>query len=87
MDSDLFVKILFGVGAVIVAAYEIRKYFFRRCPKCQSRLRLDEIRDSMGHNLSKTVTLSFWKGPRKITEIWKCRECGYEITEKSWKWQ
>ena len=87
MDGSAVVKVVIATIAVGRAGYQIWRYFFRRCPQCKNRLKLDEIRDSMGHNISKTVTVSFWKGPRRVTETWKCVSCGFVVSEKRWQWQ
>ena len=71
-------------GIVLGLGYAIWRHYFRRCPRCDGRLRMSDYRDSMGWNLTKTITLSLWKGPRKNTEIWKCKDCGHEESESTW---
>lgn len=84
--DELWYKVLFGTGIAALAVYEIWFHFFRRS-KCGGRIRLDEYKDSMGHNVSKTMVVTFWKGPRKNTEIWKCKECDDTQTRKYWSWR
>ena len=78
---------VFGILVVLIlVGYEVWFRYFRKCPRCGGKIRLDEYKDSMGHNITKTVTISFWKGPRKNTEIYKCRSCGETETKKYWSW-
>lgn len=85
MDTDTL-KVIFGVGIALLLVYEIWYRWFRKCSKCGGKVRLDEYKDSMGHNVTKTTTISFWKGPRRITEVYKCRECGDSQTRRYWTW-
>jgi hypothetical protein len=45
---------------------------------------LDEIRDPLGVNLSKKVTISIFKSPRRCTQTWKCRACGQVEVREVW---
>ncbi len=81
MNNKILV-ILFVIGLF----YGIWDMFFRACPKCNGRLKMDEMKDSMGKNISKLVTVSSYKGPRKMTYIYRCKQCPYEIVKKSWEW-
>jgi hypothetical protein len=38
----------------------------------------------MGINLSKRMTVSIWKGPRKNIEVWKCETCDHQETKRYW---
>ena len=66
--------------------YEIRKHFFQKCEKCGGKFKMDSHKVSMGHNISKNVSFSYWRGPRMYTEIWKCQSCDHEQTIKYWDW-
>ena len=74
--------------AVVVAvgffARAIWFQFFRKCPKCGGKLKLDSRKDSMGFNLTKKITISFWDGPRSETEYYKCEKCDYSEENESW---
>ena len=79
-------KIVAVLSFIAVAVYHIWYTYFRKCTKCGGKIRLDEVKDSMGHNITKTITITFWKGPRKYTETFKCQSCGATETHKSWSW-
>ena len=79
--------ILFGLFVVVSIVVAIRHEYFRKCMSCgEGYLRLDEMNDSMGTNVGKKVTISFYKGPRKMSYKYKCNKCGNVTSEKSWKW-
>jgi hypothetical protein len=84
--ETLLPKVLFGIATAGYIGYGIWYHYFRRCSKCGGKIRLDELKDSMGGNITKTITYSFWKGPRKNTEIWKCRNSGDTEVKKYWSW-
>jgi hypothetical protein len=84
MDVDLFII------AVVVAAYvafSAWRYYNRKCEECGGKVRLDRIKDSMGHNISKKVTISLWRGPRQNTNVYKCQDCGHELEERYRSWR
>ena len=78
--------VLFIIVAVSAVCWWNWKLYFQKCKKCGGKFRLDSYKDSMGHNISKKVIISFWIGPRKYTEVWKCQSCGYEVEKKYWSW-
>lgn len=87
MLETSFSKILFALFVVASIAITIRHEYFRKCLSCgEGYLRLDEMKDSMGKNLGKKVTISIYKGPRKMTYKYKCNKCGNETVKKSWSW-
>lgn len=79
-------KILFFVAIAAYIGHQIWYSYFRKCSKCGGKIRLDKYKDSMGHNVTKTTTVSFWKGPRKNTEIYKCQSCDHTEIHKYWSW-
>ena len=85
MDGP-WLKLLIGLGIAASIGYEVWRHYFRRCSKCGGKIRLDEYNDSMGMNITKTVTFSFWKSPRKNTDTWKCQSCGDTEVHKYWSW-
>ena len=85
MDS-VAVEILVLVAIAGYAGYRIWYVWLRKCPKCGGNIRLDKYKDSMGHNITKTITVSFWRGPRKNTETYKCRSCNHIETRRYWSW-
>lgn len=84
--GDTAVTVLVFVAVAGYAGYRVWYTYLRRCPKCGGKLRLDKYQDSMGHNVTKTITISFWKGPRKNTETYKCRSCDHTETHRYWTW-
>jgi uncharacterized protein with PIN domain len=82
--DELWLKLLIGLGIAASIGYEVWRHYFRRCSKCGGKIRLDEYKDSMGHNITKKVSISFWKGPRRNTETWKCQSCGDTEVDKYW---
>ena len=82
---NLGTSIIIGIVAAGSVGYSVWRTFFRKCSKCGGRLRLDSQKDSMGMNISKRVTISFWRGPRKMTYVWKCTRCGEEVIERNWE--
>ncbi len=78
-------SIIIGIVAVAVIIYQIWGSFFGYAGKCSGRLRFDSQSNSMGTNISKIITTSFWKGPRKMTYVWKCKKCGEVLTETNWE--
>ena len=84
MENFNLPALIIPVLVVAYAGWRIWYHYNRRCPRCNGKLRLEEYRDSMGHNIAKKVTISFWNGPRRTTEIWRCRQCGHELVENSW---
>lgn len=79
------VTIIFGIGFIIAAIYQIWRFYFRKCIKCGGKLKFDSQKDSMGMNISKKITFSVWDGAREMTYVWKCEKCGMEITETNWE--
>lgn len=77
-------KILIAMAIIGYVGYQVWYAYFRKCLKCGGKLRLDKFEDSIGHNLTKTVTFSFWKGPRKRTAVYKCQSCEHSETHKYW---
>lgn len=65
----------------IVRAYRMRDI---RCPECGERMALERVIDPMGGNLTTRVTFSFYSGPRKYKESWRCEACNHVIEKKYW---
>ena len=82
--DELWLKLLVGLGIAGSIGYEIWRHYLRRCAKCGGKIRLVECKDSMGHNITKKVTISLWHGPRKNTDTWKCQRCGDTEVHKYW---
>ena len=81
VDLPLYaIAILVFVGLI----FTLWSYFGRTCALCGGRLRLEQQSDSLGFNLSKRITFSLWKGPRRYSETWKCKKCGNETTHRFW---
>lgn len=75
---------LLALAALVGFAVLVWQTFLQKCKRCGGRLRLDATRDPMGTNLSKRITISIFKGPRRYTHAWKCKVCGHvEIREES----
>jgi len=73
-----------ALAACVGLAAFVWQSCFQRCRRCGGRLRLDEIRDPWGVNLSKKVTISIFQTPRRCTQTWNCRACGQvEVREVS----
>jgi hypothetical protein len=76
--------IVFILAVMVSIGWAIWKSFFKKCKECGGRFKLDSHKDSMGHTVSKNITISFWKGPRRYTEVWKCQSCDYQEVKKHW---
>jgi hypothetical protein len=84
-DIDpITIVIIFVITAHV--CWLIWKNYFQKCNVCGGKFRQDSYKDSMGHNISKSVTVSIWNGPRRNTEVWKCQSCDYQETKKYWTW-
>jgi DNA-directed RNA polymerase subunit RPC12/RpoP len=83
MDPSALLFIVL-VGLVFIFAIWWRVKTFPKCSKCGGNLELDAIRDPMGLNLSKKITLSFYLGPRKWTEELQCPKCGHKQPYSYW---
>jgi len=75
-----------GLAIAVGAVYQLRRHFFRKCPMCSGRLRLDSVKDPLGMNITKTAIFTIFKGPRRCTETWKCQACGHEVLERRLEW-
>lgn len=74
--TDMQIAVLFVIGLLVVAGIYMRVKSFPKCAKCGGELKLESIRDPVGFNISKRLTLSFYKGPRKYKEELMCPACG-----------
>ncbi len=45
---------------------------------------LDKVKDPAGINATKKITVSFYLGPRKYTQILVCNKCSHKVEEKYW---
>ena len=81
-DKTLYIFIVIAIIAyVLIRAYKIRDI---RCPNCGDQMKLNKLEDPMGLNVTKKLTFSFYRGPRKYKEIWQCISCGNKIEKKYW---
>ncbi len=75
---------LWALAALVGFAVLVWQTLFQKCKRCGGRLRLDATRDPMGANLSKRITISLFKGPRRYSHTWKCKVCGHvEVREET----
>ena len=86
MEDSTYINIFFILLALIFFSLAIIRYYFRKCKKCGGKIRLEKHKDSMGHNLTKNITISIWEGPRRYKETFKCKNCGHEDTESYLWW-
>ncbi len=84
---DMSLLTIFGFVALAVGiVYEVRFRFFRSCEICGGKIRIAEFKNSSGQSEAKPPAYSFWRGPRRNAEIYKCRICGRTETRKYWTW-
>ena len=76
--------VIVGIAITINICWFIWRSYFQKCKKCGGKFRKISYKDSMGINLSKRVTISIWKGPRKNIEVWKCETCDHQETKRYW---
>ena len=82
IETILVIVVVSLVG--LVSAKNIWQHYFRKCKECSGKIKMDSHKDPLGFNVSKNMTFSFWQGPRRYTEIWKCQSCGDEEHVKRW---
>lgn len=81
-DADLTKKRMGSIIVyVLIRAYKIRD---TRCPKFGDRMVLHSAEDPMGLNVTKKITFSLYKGPRKYKEAWICEGCNHKIEKQYW---
>ena len=83
MDKQILEYIIF-VAFFSFIMYRIYKKQNMKCTVCGGRLKNVLSKDHMGFQITKNISISFYKGPRKYTEVWKCSSCGRETVEKFW---
>lgn len=82
-DISLF-EVSFWLIVAGSVGFQLWRLFFRRCKVCNERMKLERIEDPMGLNFGKYFSLTFYKGPRRYIETYKCGNCGSEQTVKDW---
>jgi hypothetical protein len=80
ISSWVFVLIVFAV----LVGIEVIRRLNKKYPKCGGKLKMEKFKDAMGFNISNKVTFSFYRGPRKYTETWRCVSCGESVNESYW---
>ena len=58
------------------AVFGIGRMFLRRCRDCNARMKLDSLRDPRGVNFGRYFSISFYNGPGRQVETYKCGACG-----------
>lgn len=70
MNSIEPLTVIVGIAITVNIFLIIRWFYFQEFKKCGGKFKKIFSKYSMGINLSKSVTVSNWKGPRKNTGVW-----------------
>jgi len=76
MDTELIIFIV-GVIILLIAGYVNQ----RRCPQCNTKLKLDKINNPWGINITKTASISFLKYA-DVDEYYVCPRCSKKYFRK-----
>ena len=46
-----------------------------KCPKCGGKMKVDEVKDDFGFNITKKITVGL-RYLRRVTIFYRCDDCG-----------
>ena len=72
--------IAIGVGAFLVAL--VLQFAGARCPKCKTRIQVEDHSDPLGMKLKKNLSISLLRAPRRVTLNYVCPSCGHKMKRK-----
>jgi DNA-directed RNA polymerase subunit RPC12/RpoP len=81
--NQVLYLLIIGV-CIAIPLSKVYKLINKKCPECGGNLSLDKVKDPVGFNATKKITVSFYRGPRKYTKSLVCNNCSHKVKVQHW---